>query len=264
MNNKEIIIIGAGPAGISAALQLRKYGLNPLMFEIGSVGGLLRNANRIDNYPGFPGGITGSDLSELFKEQVDQAGLVINSQEVKTLDYKDDIFIVKTTDEEYTCKYVFVASGTVPKKLTNLNLPETSGKIYYDVSSLANITGKTFYIIGSGDIAFDYAMTLSRGNDVIILNRGTEIRANPLLKGEVFESTISYFENSEILKVTDIPDSLSLVLNLSGTEKSIKTDYLVIAAGRRPAKGFYSNQLISKELDLFKTGRVYFICGVKN
>ncbi|MCK4666486.1 NAD(P)/FAD-dependent oxidoreductase [Candidatus Dependentiae bacterium] len=264
MNKNDIIIIGAGPAGISAALQLRKFGLNPLIIEMGSVGGLLRNANKIENYPGFPGGISGLDLSELFKEQLDKAGLVVNNQEVQTLDYKDDTFFVKTTGGEYTCKYVFIATGTVPKKLTNLNLLENFGKIYYDVSSFESTTGKKFYVIGSGDIAFDYALTLSRKNDVTILNRGMKIKANILLEKEVLESKISYFENSDILKVTDVSDGLSLDLSSSGTEKSVKTDYLVIAVGRIPAKGFYSNLLVSMELELFKAGRLYLIGDVTN
>ena len=264
MNKNDIIIIGAGPAGISAALQLRKFGLNPLIIEMGSVGGLLRNANKIENYPGFPGGISGLNLSELFKEQLDKAGLVVNNQEVQTLDYKDETFFVKTNDGEYTCKYVFIATGTVPKELTNLNLLENFGKIYYDVSSFESTTGKTFYVIGSGDIAFDYALTLSRRNDVTILNRGMKIKANILLEKEVLESKISYFENSDILKVTDDPNGLSLDLKLSGTEKSVKTDYLVIAVGRIPAKGFYSNLLVSMELELFKAGRLYLIGDVTN
>ncbi len=264
MNNNVIIIIGAGPAGISAALQLRKFGLNPLIIEMGSVGGLLRNANKVENYPGFPGGISGLDLSELFKEQMDKAGLIVNNQEVETLDYKDDTFFIKTNSGEYTCKYVFIATGTVPKELTNLNLLENFGKIYYDVSSFESTAGKKFYIIGSGDIAFDYALTLSQRNEVTILNRGMKIKANLLLKKEVLESKVSYFENSYILKVTDAPEGLSLDLNLSGTEKSVKTDYLVIAVGRIPAKGFYSNLLVSMELELFKAGRLYLIGDVTN
>ena len=86
----KIVIIGGGPSGIACAIQLIRYGYNPVIIEKNEPGGLLRNANLVENYPGFPNGISGIDLSHIFVEQLNRFGVELISDEVISLDYAEN------------------------------------------------------------------------------------------------------------------------------------------------------------------------------
>src|SRR4030067_3593524 len=96
MDIEDVIIIGGGPAGIAAAIQLKRYGLNPLIFERGALGGLLRNANLVENYPGFPGGISGMKLVGLLEQQARDFALRVTYAAVIRVDRAAGSFQVKT------------------------------------------------------------------------------------------------------------------------------------------------------------------------
>ena len=94
MNN--VAIIGAGPAGLSTAIQLKRYKIDPLLFEKNLVGGLLRNAHLVENYPGFTNGIVGIELAKHFLRHLYKTGVKVNYEEVKEVDYDEEKFFVKT------------------------------------------------------------------------------------------------------------------------------------------------------------------------
>ena len=91
-----VAIIGAGPAGITAAIQLKRYGLSPMLFEKEAIGGLLRNANWVENYPGFPNGISGLKLTRLMAQQLKTVGVEGFFEEVLELDYAKEVFTLET------------------------------------------------------------------------------------------------------------------------------------------------------------------------
>jgi len=140
LKNHTVSIIGAGPAGIAAAIQLKRYDINPVIFEKETIGGLLKNANLIENYPGFPDGISSTNLIKLFKKHLKNSNIKIEYEKIFELNYKHDFFILKTLKKTITSPVVIIASGTKPIKITDFSFPdEIKNKIYYDIYPLLKI-----------------------------------------------------------------------------------------------------------------------------
>ncbi|MBA4385944.1 MAG: NAD(P)/FAD-dependent oxidoreductase, partial [Anaerolinea sp.] len=153
----DVLIIGAGPAGMATAIQLKRYGLVPRLFEKSHPGGLLWNANWIENYPGFPGGISGPDLVDIFIKQIKP--IMITHDQVIELFWKDGLFNVITPNSLFQSKLAVIASGTKPKILRGFSIHSDLVKnIVYDLRTIKVQSRKNIIIVGSGDIAFDYAL----------------------------------------------------------------------------------------------------------
>lgn len=261
---KEITIIGAGPAGIAAAIQLKRSGIEPILIERGEVGGLLLNANLVENYPGFPDGISGRELVGHFKKQLERVGVKVDFEEVKELDYIDDIFVIETDRDTIGSKIVVVATGTRPKEITEIEIKgDIADRFFYEVYPIVGVKGKKITIIGSGDAAFDYALSLSVDNEVMILNRGDRIKCLPLLMDRCRKSkTISYFTNTEVRGINRDGSGLeiSIVKISDGKESTIHSDYLIAAIGREPCVDFFGENL-KKNLDILKKTRRLFMIG---
>jgi len=266
MDRQKVVIIGAGPAGISSAIQLKRYGINFLIFEKNKIGGLLKNANLVENYPGFPKGITGYRLIDLFKEQLNRSGIKINFKEVSKLDYKNKKFLVKIGNQILSCDTVIIASGTKPHKLTTPRVTEDIKKhIFYEIYPLGNIRNKKIAIIGAGDCAFDYALNLAKKNRVTILNRGKNIKCLPMLWQRIMNSKrISYHKNIEIKNIELNKDGLILTCDDSAGISKIHTHYLGLAIGREPYLDFLSANLKKNLKKLQKRKILYMIGDVKN
>jgi thioredoxin reductase len=264
MNN--VAIIGAGPAGLSTAIQLKRYNIESLLFEGNLVGGLLRNANLVENYPGFPRGISGIKLVNIFLKHLNKAGVNVVSERVLELDNNNGIFTVKTAKRVTNFKIAVIASGTKPKKIQNLFLPpETVSCVFYEVYPIINEVNKNILIIGAGDTAFDYALNLSVKNKVTIFNRSTKIKCLPLLLERVMgNKNISYEENTVVKNI--IYDNKELKITYyNRTIESIKHfSYLVIAVGRIQNKDFICKN-INLNLDkLLKSKSIFIIGDAKN
>lgn len=264
---RPVVVIGAGPAGIAAGIQLQRYGLDILIFEKDSIGGLLRNANLIENYPGFPGGISGPDLVSLLRKQAEEARLPICYEEVLQLDYQQGQFRIITALDEYNADSVIVASGTKPKPITLSDIaPEAQMRIYYEAFPLRQASGKHILILGAGDAAFDYALNLSRTNQVDILNRGENRRCLPLLWTRSRESPqITYHANTMVSHI-ELDDVGRLRVDCCKPEGrvSFQADYLLVAFGRDPCLDFINQTLSRKTLRLQREGRLHFVGDVTN
>jgi thioredoxin reductase len=268
MKINDVAIIGAGPAGIACAIQLSRYGIVPLLFERDFPGGLLKNANLVENYPGFPGGIKGSKLIEKMTRQLDLANVPVIHENINLVDYSEVLFSITTDQNNYISQRLVIASGTVPVRWTEIEIPESiQPKIFYEVYPLKDLKDKVIAIIGAGDAAFDYALQLASYNKVMIFNRSEKVKCLPLLMHRAKGlGQISYHANYVLKDVME--DSSSTCLKLFFQTKkgmeSLLADYIIFATGRRPELS-YANPFILNNLDELKQeGKLYLVGDVKN
>ncbi len=255
--NTNVIIIGAGPAGIACAIQLKRYNINTIVLEKDKIGGLLKNANLVENYPGFPNGINGEKFVQLLKKQSQSNKLDVKYEIVESVEFLDDTFSINTNKKKYHSKYLVIASGTRPI------VPEVpfiqdniKSKVFFEIYKLGQIKNKNIAIIGAGDCAFDYALNLGNNNKVIILNRSNLIKALPILHDRVSKvENIKYFNNTTVQEIDTIDKQLNLILK--NTDESFLVDYLLIAIGRETNLDFIDK-------DLLKNPNVFQIGDVKN
>jgi len=262
--NENIAIIGGGPAGISTAIQLRRYKIDPLLFEMHELGGLIRNAWNIENYLGFPYGISGRRFVELLKEQVERYDIRAHYEKVEYLDYNGKNFLIRTPESEYKADIVVIASGTKPKRFDIAEgLPEAlRRKILYEISPILDVKNKVIAIVGAGDAAFDYALNLSENNKVMLLNRGNTVRALPLLVERIKDNpNIVYHEDTVLIEIAK-GKKRDLLLNTN--KNNIEVDYLIAAIGRIARKDFYSSKVRNLEKYLIDKGILYLVGDVKN
>jgi thioredoxin reductase (NADPH) len=266
MKIKDVIIIGGGPAGISCAIQLKRYGIIASIIEKRNLGGLLLNANNVENYPGFPLGVKGTELVEFMKEQLKRQKIKVLFEEVTGLDLNEELLKIYTKKNSYYSKYVVVSSGTTHKKFEDCPIPdELTGKIFYEVYPIITLKGKKIVIVGAGDAAFDYALNLAFGNEVVILNRNETSNCIPVLLKRVEESTkIEYIKEIKIQKISSSGNIITLECKTSDGSRNIEADYLLFAIGRIPSDEFFSPGLKREIHKQKENSRIYLAGDVKN
>ncbi len=267
MNSNDVIIIGAGPGGLATALQLKRYGIHPLIFEQDQIGGLLLNANLVENYPGFPGGIPGPQLVQLFVDQIQDLSIPITHAKVEKLDYIEDKFQVTTDIRTYQSKFVVIATGTKPRLLPDKTVPvDLKDRVFYEVYPLLNLQGQRIAIIGAGDAAFDYALNLAKNNDILIINRGEQINCLPLLWERAQRTPqIQYLQNTKISQFSISTDkNIALECSTPNVQSTLIVNYLICAIGRDPQLDFISGQFEKKAIQLESSGDLYYVGDVIN
>lgn len=168
-------VIGAGIGGIATAVQLARYGIESVIFERDRIGGLVRNAYSVENTMFFPDGIKGERVVEILEEYVRRYNLKIVYEEVRRVRKAGEPFEVETDNGTYRFKYLVVATGTRPRKLP------FDGIIYHVAEVPRRHYGRVL-IIGGGDVAFDYALTMGEISDEVIILMRSEPKALPYLQ----------------------------------------------------------------------------------
>jgi thioredoxin reductase (NADPH) len=260
MKRDEVVIIGAGPAGVTAAIQLKRYGIPFVLLEEERAGGLLWNANLVENYPGFPAGVSGPKLVGLIEKQMERIGVEVTFDPVLQLAYDAKGFIVETRQATYRPRFVIVASGTKPNPFP-FAIPDAARRVVFsDVYHLLDESNKRIAIIGAGDAAFDYALNLTKNrNSVTILNRGGDVKCLGLLwERAIAEPAIEYRAESPVSSVVLDETAGRLRVQIEAGE-SFEADYLLFATGRVPQLDFLADGFVEEKVE-----NLYLVGDVNN
>ena len=214
---RNVIIIGSGPSGYTAAVYAARASLNPLVFE-GSVtaGGALMNTTEVENFPGFRDGIMGPALMDEMRAQAERFGAELVSDDVIEVDLTGDVKVVKTATDTYTARSVILSTGSGYRKLGLPREEELSGR---GVSWCATCDGFFFReqaiaVIGGGDSAVEEATFLTRfGSKVYLIHRRDELRASKIMQERAFaDPKLEMVWNSEVAAINGADKLESITL----------------------------------------------------
>ena len=255
---RNVIIIGSGPAGYTAAVYAARASLHPLVFE-GSVtaGGALMTTTEVENFPGFRDGIMGPALMDEMRGQAERFGAELVADDIVEVDLTGDIKIVKTVTDTYTARSVILATGSGYRKLGLPNEEELSGR---GVSWCATCDGFFFReqhiaVVGGGDSALEEALFLTRfGSKVSLIHRRDELRASKIMQERAFaDPKLEIIWNSEVAAIngTDRLESVTLRDTVTGESSELPATGLFIAIGHDPR-----SELLTGQVDLDDDGYV--------
>jgi len=249
----DMIIIGGGPGGYTAALYAARAGLSTIVLEKLSAGGQMALTHQIDNYPGFEEGIDGFTLATKMQTQAERFGARSEYAEVTRLDLSADPKVVETSEGTFLGKTVVLATGATPREL---GIPEEPALVGRGVAYCAACDGmfyrgKTVVVVGGGNSAAADALLLSRvAKQVILVHRRDALRATkvyhePLMNAENVQfrwnSTVTALLHGE--KVTGV----RIRNALTGEEQEIACDGVFVSVGRKPASGLAAGQVALDE-----------------
>jgi thioredoxin reductase len=239
-----------------------------LLLERSEVGGLLREAHLVENYPGFPGGIPGPHLVELFARQLEEVGVQTCLEAVLHVTHGRQGFTLHTSSAKHSSDVLVVATGTKPKALPGLIVDQAAReRVLHETHSVRDVRSRRIAIIGAGDAAFDYALNLSQGNEVVILSRSERGRSLPLLEERCLASSRITWRRATVVEAVDREDGgLLLRTRPAGgsDEETLRADYLLIAAGREPCIDVLGTKLREDLSDLVRRGRMHLVGDVAN
>ncbi len=241
-------VIGGGPGGIAAAVQLAREGFEAFLFERRELGGLVANANLVENYPGFPEGIPGPQLARRLREQLENHPVVVIKEEVLWAGGKDGEFEVRTPSGDWKFAALIAAPGTAPK---SWEVPVPEGvSVFAEVRDMVGFSDAFVAVVGAGDAAFDYSLTLAQwGNRVLILGRSRRPKCLPLLKERVFANPrIDFWPNA---RVVEVEPGTTLNIRREGRTLQVRVDAVLLAIGRFPNLAFLDKSLLRENFKLF-------------
>jgi thioredoxin reductase (NADPH) len=251
MTPRNVIIIGSGPAGLTAALYAARANLMPLVIEGLEAGGQLMLTTLVENWPGFKEGIMGPDLMTEMREQAQRFGAEIIRGHVTLVNLAHHPVAVKTSDAEYHARTLIIATGASARLL---GLPSERALIGHGVSTCATcdgyfFRGKPIAVVGGGDSAMEEALFLTRfASHVTVVHRRDTLRASKIMQDKAFaNSKISFEWNSA---VEDIKDShrgavTSMILRnlITGDLKDVPVEGVFVAIGHTPNTSLFKGQL---------------------
>ncbi len=251
---RNVIIIGSGPAGYTAAIYAARASLKPLVIEGVQSGGALMTTTEVENYPGFPDAVLGPDLMDSMRKQAEHFGAELLTDDVTEVDLTGDIKIVRVSGMEYRAKAVILATGSAWRPL---NVPGEQALLGHGVSSCATCDGFFFRnqhitVVGGGDSAMEEATFLTRfAESVTIIHRRDEFRAskimaeralaNPKIKVEWNTVVTEILENDGRVggvKVKDIG---------TGAERTLDATGVFVAIGHEPRSELFAGQVDTDE-----------------
>jgi len=246
---EDIIILGTGPAGLAAALYAARADLKPLLLTGTEIGGQAALTDRIENYPGFPEGVGGAELADLFQKNAERFGARLEYDTATEVDLSRRPFTIKTYSKEFQARTLIITTGASPNKLNVPGEKELRGK---GVSYCATCDGwffkeKEVAVVGGGDSALEEAIFLTRyAKTVTIIHRRDELRAGAILQKRannnpkisfIWNSVVEEIQGSEgveRLKLKNVKDGSTEIFNTSG---------IFIFIGHSPNTQMFKGQL---------------------
>ena len=240
-NNVDVLIIGSGPAGYTAAIYTSRAGLNTLLYKGDQPGGQLTITSDVENYPGYPNGVLGPQMMEDFEKQAGRFGAQIRSGMIKSVDFSSDNLVAFSDDNtKIKAKSVIISTGASAKWLNIESEQRLNGK---GVSACAVCDGFFFKdqvvaVVGGGDTAAEEALYLSKlTSKVHMIIRRDEMRASIIMQNRIKDNKkIEIHWNSEIKEVLgkDSVEGIDIINNKTNNIESIKLNGLFIAIGHKP------------------------------
>ena len=267
---KDLVIIGSGPAGHTAAIYAARANLKPFMFEGyvagGSAGGQLTTTTDVENYPGFPEGIQGPELMQLFRKQAERFGTEMVGEDIVEVDFSKRPFAIKSDQREVRAKAVIIATGAVARRM---GVPNEEKMWNNGMSACAVCDGalpffknQPLMVIGGGDTAVEEATYLTKfGSVVYLVHRRDELRASKIMQKRAFDN-----KKLEIIWDTIFEDAIgedfvtgARVQNIKSKEvKDISVSGIFYAIGHTP-----NTQMFENQLDLDATGYIKIKAGTQ-
>jgi len=249
--NRKVIIIGSGPAGLTAALYTARANLNPLVFEGSQPGGQLTITTDVENFPGFPDGIMGPELMDLFRKQAERFGAECHFEHVTKVDFSKKPYNVWVGDKNYQAESIIIATGATAKMLGLDSEKELMG---FGVSACATCDGfffkdKKVLVVGGGDSAMEEATYLTKfASEVVIVHRREEFRASKIMIDRAMNNPkIRVLWNSTIDEIMGSQEKgvHAVKINKTDSDESFEEecDGVFMAIGHKPNTELFTDAL---------------------
>lgn len=258
----KVLILGSGPAGLSAALYAARAELQPVVITGMELGGQAALTHTIENYPGFPDGVGGSQLGELFQKQAERFGAVVEFDTATAVDLSQRPFKVTTYNREYLAETLIITTGASPNHLNVPGETELTGK---GVSWCATCDGwffkdKDVVVVGGGDSAMEEGLFLTRyANHVTVVHRRDTLRAGAILQNRAMSNPkIKFIWNSVVTDMvgSDKMEAVHLKNVLTGEVTEYQTDGVFIFIGHTPNTQMFRGQLDMDDGGYIKTNNL--------
>jgi thioredoxin reductase (NADPH) len=250
MQREKVIIIGSGPAGLTAALYTARANLKPLVITGEQIGGQVSITNEVENYPGFPDGLTGPELVDQFKSQAERFGARLEIDTVTEVDFTNGSpFAIKTHNTEYLADAVIVTAGASPRRI---GVPGEEEFIGRGVSFCATcdgffFRGKQVVVVGGGDSALEEGLFLTKfAESVQVIHRRDELRAGTILQDRAFRNEkVSFVWDTVVEEVVGngMVQSVRVRNVKTGEGETLQTDGVFIYVGHYPNSKMLEGQL---------------------
>ncbi|HEY3111536.1 MAG TPA: thioredoxin-disulfide reductase [Chloroflexota bacterium] len=259
---RSVVILGSGPAGLTAAIYAARASLSPLVIAGAEAGGQLMLTSDVENYPGFPEGIMGPELMAKFREQAEKFGAQILDEDATEVDFNQAPYMIKTERGSYRTHSVIIATGASAIWLGLESETRLRGR---GVSTCATcdgffFRGKDIVVVGGGDTAVEEATFLTRfASKVTLVHRRDQLRASKIMQERAFnDPKISFIWDSVVDEVVgdDSVRAVRLKNVKSGDVSELKTDGLFVAIGHKP-----NTEILKGKLDLNEKGYVEALNG---
>ena len=245
----DVIIIGAGPAGLTAATYTARARFSTLVMTGPMVGGQIALTYQVDNYPGFPEGITGPELAGLMRKQAERFNAEFLEADATSVDFSGKPFTVSAEGKEYRSRSVLIATGSLSRKLGLESEDRLMGRGVFVCATCDAMLydGKTVVVVGGGDSAVQEALDLSKfASEVYIVHRRDKLTACKCLEHRaVEEEKISFIWNTEVIDILGerVVEGVQLKNRDTAEEYTLKTDGVLLAIGWIPNTELFQGQI---------------------